>query len=211
MPPRPGRSPGRSLARAAGLAGLAGCLLAGTAVGVQAEDGLGGFLQRLFSPAPAAPAWSADPAATGIGDRPRDRGASLRHRRARYAALPRAEPLSIHVGQRQTPLDMKDGAAAAFLKDETLRPGDIVILPQGAQVFTGVSGERHRKGDFAPADRSARLDRKTRVLLAAMVRPQGAAPAGPGTRSLAGPMPVRAPAATEASLVRVVSPWRTMP
>ncbi len=215
MPPRLGRSPGRPLARAAGLFGLAACVLVGTAVGVQAEDGLGGFLQRLFSPAPApaAPAWNVDgarPLATAS-----DRRVSLRHRRARYAALPRAEPLPIHIGQRQTPLDMKDGAAAAFLKDETLRPGDIVVLPEGAQVFTGVRGERHHKRDFAPASGSTRLDRKTRALLVAMVRPQDTTPAGPIARPIARPLagtpPVRDAVATEASLVRVVSPWRTTP
>ena len=44
---------------------------------------------------------------------------------------------------------MKDGAAQAFLKDKTLRPGDIVVLQDGARVFTGSPDKPHAIKDFA--------------------------------------------------------------
>jgi hypothetical protein len=218
MPPRPAPEARarKSVGRALALACLSGGLLAGTIASVRAEDGLGGFLQRLFAPPPpapvAAPPESVAPTYFGGGGRRVGRTTALRHRRARYAALTRPEPLPIQVGQRQTPLDLKDGVTAAFLKDETLRPGDIVILREGAHVFTGERGRQHRRSEFDPASRSARLDRKTRALLAAMVRPSGSMPVRVALRRPAQAAPEALPATrAEASLVRVVSPWRTAP
>ncbi|MGM9458289.1 hypothetical protein, partial [Lacticaseibacillus rhamnosus] len=74
-----------------------------------------------------------------------------RHKlKTRYAAL----PVKIHVSDRQKPLDMSNGPAAALLKDETLRPGDIVVFKSGAQVFAGRSGRQHTMSDFEPVRRS---------------------------------------------------------
>ena len=168
-------------------------LLLGTGTGVSAaEDGLGGLFQRLFSPEPSAPSVQlsqptpqADMAQQGRwsgqkrydarryaqrlqGTRPRPN--------IRYASLPKpkTEPLKIRISDRQVPLDMSDGPAAAFLKDKTLRPGDIVVLKDGARVFTGNPDKPHSIKDFEGIGRSDFIDRRTRHLLTAMMVPVGA-------------------------------------
>lgn len=57
---------------------------------------------------------------------------------------------------------------AKFLADRTLRRGDVVVTPKGVYAFTGLSGTRHRIGDFEPAERSAAVDKATRNHLAAI-------------------------------------------
>jgi hypothetical protein len=117
--------------------------------------------------------------------------------KVRYAALPKPEPVKPRAlpkerrtertppPERQLPLDMKAGPVAALLKDETLRPGDIVVLPDGAHVFKGSAGKRHTMRDFEEAGRSRLVDRQTRSRLAAMVAPVGALPASEARRVVA--------------------------
>lgn len=181
-----------------------------TVASVQAGDDAGlGFFQSLFgSPQaapPSEPAPVAAPAASpghqalspsrvyGRRHARRAEGAPVRVK-VRYAALPRPEPVAPSKGRaavpevgsdRQRPLDMSAGPAAALLKDATLRPGDIVVLPDGAHVFKGTAGKRHTMRDFEEVSRSALVDRKTRARLAAMVAPAGALPASEARRVMA--------------------------
>ncbi|KQP53705.1 hypothetical protein ASF39_19780 [Methylobacterium sp. Leaf108] len=168
-------------------------LLLGTGTAVSAaEDGLGGLFQRLFSPEPSAlsvqppqPTQQADTAPQGRSfaqkrydaRRYAQRLQATRPRpNIRYASLPKpkTEPLKILISDRQVPLDMTDGPAAAFLKDKTLRPGDIVVLKDGARVFTGKPDKPHSIKDFENIGRSDFIDRRTRHLLTAMMVPVGA-------------------------------------
>lgn len=172
----------------------------------------GGFLEMLFglrpAPQPQPSPVLANPFARQSDGRS---GYGRRKLRARYAAL----PVRIHVTERQKPLDMSQGAAAALLKDETLRPGDIVVFKSGAQVFAGRSGRQHTMDDFEPVKRSARVDRKTRQLLAAMTQPGGTLPADEARRLTARgrkAAPATAQAKTVATIahseeMRVINPW----
>ncbi len=186
-------------------------ILAAGAIGVaQVHAAELGFLDMLFGARPAvqsAPA--AQPDATLY--RPRARIGAVRHKlRTRYAAL----PVKIRVSERQKPLDMSQGAAAALMRDETLRPGDIVILKTGAHVFEGDKGTKHAMSDFEPVQRSTSIDRKTRSLLAGMTRPAGALAPGEARRMVA--RSLKASPAPEGPVlrsaeIRVISPWRTAP
>jgi hypothetical protein len=55
----------------------------------------------------------------------------------------------------------------ALLADSTLRPGDMVMFPDGLRVFTGRPGEQHKLADFKPLAQAAKhLSRATRKLVA---------------------------------------------
>ena len=84
------------------------------------------------------------------------------------ASVP-AEPLSgqspfklrPHSSERPNPLP-------ALLADATLRPGDIVIFPDGARVFQGSPGPRHQPRDFVKVASAKGVPQATRRILAAM-------------------------------------------
>jgi hypothetical protein len=181
------------------------------------DDGLGGLLQRLFQPNQPV-AMQPAPAPEGLAApmprmdvRRAARALNTRPRTIRYAALPKAEPLKVRVTDRQTPLDMSAGAGAAFLKDPTLRPGDIVVLKEGVKVFTGTSDKHHTASDFEGIGRSAFIDRHTRNLLSAMVLPVGAVPPAEARRiaARAGKVPLIAtmPVPVTTTSMRIITPW----
>ncbi|MCJ2114939.1 hypothetical protein MKK64_27655 [Methylobacterium sp. E-025] len=199
---------------------LAGGLVAGGVAQAQAAEL--GFFEALFGGArPAAQAQAPEPsqpAYSGGAYRPRIRRAMsprLRLRpRTRYAALPAAEPLKVRITDRQKPIDMTGGAAAALMKDETLRPGDIVVLSSGARVFTGDPDAAHTMRDFAPVERSAYVDRGTRKQLAALMAPASALPADQARKFVER---LKSTPRTPATLMpqqasmRVISPWTVAP
>jgi hypothetical protein len=199
-------------------------LLVGTVASVHAQDsgGLGSLFQQLFggggTQQAAPPSEIQMPSPERYYGRRHDRraeGARLRPK-IRYAALPKPEPLKLKVTDRQTPLDMKAGPAAALLRDETLRPGDIVVLKDGARVFNGTPDKQHAMHEFEPVDRSSQVDRKTRRLLAAMIAPVGALPADEARKALARLRKAprnEAPAAQQAEVasMRVIYPWNPNP
>lgn len=159
---------------------LVGGLVAGGAVQAQAAEI--GFFEALFGGGrPAPQAVQPSPPAYGAGSRAEyrrhSRRASRPRLRTRYAALSASEPLQVRITDRQKPIDLKGGAAAALMKDETLLPGDIVVLNSGARVFTGDPDAAHTMRDFVPVDRSGYVDRGTRKQLAALMAPAAALPA----------------------------------
>ncbi|MBP1179468.1 hypothetical protein [Methylobacterium sp. PvR107] len=196
-------------------------LLAGSAIRAEAAEL--GFLEMLFGarPAPqqaqeAQPVPSHAPAyAPAYGRRYTPRlGAARRRFQTRYAAL----PVRIHVKEadtspRQVSIDMKGGATAALLKDETLRPGDIVVLNSGARVFTGDPDRRHAIRDFEPVQTSRYVSKGTRKVLAGLFTPIGATPSQVARRMVAQASKVAAPVATpiptEKTAMRVINPWQS--
>lgn len=201
------------------VASAAALLLLGLPAVAQTAEAPMGLFERLFSPRPQVQQMA--PAVQGQDDSGLSLRRSIRRQsanrarpRIRYAALPKAEPLQLRIADRQTPLDMKAGAAAAFMKDETLRPGDIVVLKDGMKVFVGRSDGRHAMRDFESVGRSDFVDRHTRLKLAAMTIPVGAMPADAARRAMAQVkiMPAAAQSIqTDASAMRVIYPWKTAP
>lgn len=169
------------VAKRAGLLISAAALLctSSAAMAQNAQDrGLGGLFEALFSPArPAVEQQQAVPVPQFERRLPSIRREASRPRpKIRYAALPKSEPLQLHIAERQTPISMSSGPMNALLKDPTLRPGDIVVLKDGARVFTGNEDKTHTVRDFEPVSRSASVDRKTKALLSMMIAPMGALP-----------------------------------
>ncbi|SFV16017.1 hypothetical protein SAMN02799631_06269 [Methylobacterium sp. 174MFSha1.1] len=213
--------------RALLLAMTSGCLLIASSAGAKAEnDGLD-FLRQIFGgPSSSAPAPVAQPYAVQPYDAPIRQRASRRNRlavqakalrgRTRYVALPKAEvkpqkevkPLQIAV----SPLKSLD-ARTALLRDPTLRPGDIVIMPEGPRVFHGdPDSDKHKMSDFQDVNRPGVVAAKTRKELLAMTAPIGALPADAARRMMAQYQKASAPAVStprvEAALARVVYPAR---
>jgi hypothetical protein len=57
----------------------------------------------------------------------------------------------------------------ALLADKTLRPGDIVVFPDGPRVFRGEPGERHALSDFVKVTSPKALPPEARKVVAAML------------------------------------------
>jgi hypothetical protein len=57
----------------------------------------------------------------------------------------------------------------ALLADKTLRPGDIVVFPDGPRVFRGEPGERHALRDFVKIANPKTLPPEARKVVAAML------------------------------------------
>jgi hypothetical protein len=56
----------------------------------------------------------------------------------------------------------------ALMADPTLRPGDIVMFPDGPRVFHGEPGDRHAMSDFVPFAKSKGLSKADRKYLTAL-------------------------------------------
>lgn len=185
----------------------------------QAQSAEGGLFDLLF--APARPVQQVAPAPAPDFDYGQARRSIRRAAHAgrprpkiRYAALPKSEPLKIKVTDRQTPIDMTAGPAAAFMRDETLRPGDIVVMKDGPKVFVGRTDDRHTAADFASIGRSDFIDRRTRTQLTAMMLPIGAMPADQARKMMQQarkvmPANTEPQAKTELAAMRVINPWTT--
>lgn len=199
-----------------------GCLLAViTAAGLMAGSGVRaeaaelGFLEMLFGARPAPQQVDSTPSYAPQAARPaRPRlGAARRRFQTRYAALPvKIRVKEADISPRQTPIDMKAGATAALMKDETLQPGDIVVLNTGPRVFAGDTDKHHALRDFEPAQNSRFVGKGTRKDLAALFTPVGARPAQEARRMMAKSSvpvpPVATPIPTEKTAMRVINPWR---
>lgn len=123
-------------------------------------QGIFGFLRALTQPAPPAPPpqpfeYQPDPAL----EQPR--------RKAR----PRPKPIAVEQPEVKKPIEPKPvgeiaNPVPALLADSTLRPGDMVMFPDGLRVFTGTPGASHKLTDFKPlAQAGKHLSRATRKLV----------------------------------------------
>ncbi|MFC4174590.1 hypothetical protein ACFOYU_21470 [Microvirga sp. GCM10011540] len=87
---------------------------------------------------------------------------------------PRPRPKIISVPQPEIKKPLKprspgemDNPVPALLADSTLRPGDMVMFPDGLRVFTGKPGSQHTMKDFKPLAQAGKaLPRSTRKLVA---------------------------------------------
>lgn len=204
--------------RAGGL--LAVVTAAGLVAGspVRAEAAELGFLEMLFGARPAPQQVQPAPSyAPPIARQTHAHlGSGRRRLQTRFAALPvKIRVKEADISPRQTPIDMKAGATAAFLKDETLRPGDIVVLNTGAKVFAGDPDKHHAPRDFEPVQNSRFVSKGTRKVLATLFTPVGARPAQEARRMMARantPVPLAAtPIPTEKTAMRIINPWRDNP
>lgn len=101
--------------------------------------------------------------------------------RAAQASLarPPERPRASATPGRPTAPTARDAAAnpvAALLSDSTLRPGDIVMFPDGPKVFRGGGQAPHTLAAFKDARRSAAVSTATREALAALSRPESPRP-----------------------------------
>jgi hypothetical protein len=124
-------------------------------------QGLFGFLRVLTQP--AAPALAPQP----FGYQP-DSALEQPQRKARLCLKPVAvEPAEIKKPVEPKPVGEIPDPVPALLADNTLRPGDMVMFPDGLRVFTGKPGGPHKLADFKPlAQARKHLSRETRKLVA---------------------------------------------
>ena len=90
----------------------------------------------------------------------------------RRKARPRTNPVAVEQLEIKKPIEPKPrgeitNPVPALLADSTLRPGDMVMFPDGLRVFTGKRGSSHKLTDFKPlAQAGKHLSRATRKLVA---------------------------------------------
>jgi len=134
--------------------------LAISAVPAQAQ-GIFGLFRAFSQPTPPAPP------PQSFGYQP-DPGVEQPRRKAR----PRPKPVVVEQLEVKKPIEPKPmgeiaNPVPALLADSTLRPGDMVMFPDGLRVFTGKPQSSHRLTDFKPlAQASKHLSRATRKLVA---------------------------------------------
>jgi hypothetical protein len=130
-----------------------------SAVPAQAQ-GIFGLFRAFSQPTPPAP----QPQAFGYQPDP---GFEQPRRKAR----PRPKPLVVEQLEVKKPIEPKPmgeiaNPVPALLADSTLRPGDMVMFPDGLRVFTGKPGGSHKLTDFKPlAQAGKHLSRATRKLV----------------------------------------------
>jgi len=90
----------------------------------------------------------------------------------RHKSRPRPQPVVVEKLEVKKPVEAKPmgeiaNPVPALLADSTLRPGDMVMFPDGLRVFTGKPGSSHKLTDFKPlAQAGKHLSRATRKLVA---------------------------------------------
>lgn len=130
-----------------------------SAVPAQAQ-GIFGLFSAFSQPAAPAPPPS-------FGYQP-DPGFEQPRRKTR----PRPKPVAVVEAEIKKPIEPKPpgeiaNPVPALLADSTLRPGDMVMFPDGLRVFTGKRGSSHKLADFKPlAQAGKHLSRATRKLVA---------------------------------------------
>ncbi|HEX8665406.1 MAG TPA: hypothetical protein VF744_15395 [Beijerinckiaceae bacterium] len=124
--------------------------------------------ERAYAPPRPAPAPAFDlprlewGAPRPVLPRPRLQ-AHPRHDDAEEASKPPTMPLVARpIGEIPNPVP-------ALLADKTLRPGDIVVFPDGPRVFRGDPGERHALRDFVKITSPKTLPPEARKMVTAML------------------------------------------
>ncbi len=126
-------------------------------------QGLFDFLRGFSQPVPAAPVpQPVDAQSNSFDDQPRRRGPV------------QPKPAAVEVLQVKTPVEARhpgemDNPFPTLLADSTLRPGDMVMFPDGLRVFTGRVGSRHKVSDFTPLAQAGKaVSRETRKLVSGL-------------------------------------------
>jgi hypothetical protein len=146
------------------------------AVPAQAQD-IFGFFRALTSPVAPVPAYQPFEYSPGPAiERPRKA-------RARQKPVP-VEQAAIETPVKPRPPGEIANPFPAVLADSTLRPGDMVMFPDGLRVFTGRSGGQHNLVDFVPLSRAGKaVPRTTRKLVANLHPGENTAWSADGLRS----------------------------
>jgi hypothetical protein len=90
----------------------------------------------------------------------------------RRKARPRPKPAEQAI---KKPVEPKapgeiDNPFPALLADSTLRPGDMVMFPDGLRVFTGKPGDQHRLADFKLVSQAGKaISKETRKLAGKLI------------------------------------------
>jgi hypothetical protein len=123
---------------------------------VHAQDFFGVF-RLLFAPPARVPSY-----------RPFDYGRVPHYeRRAMPRRVTRSEEPIRKAPIKPRPIGEVSNPVPKLLEDKTLRPGDIVMFPDGLRVFTGRAASHHAMADFEPMSRSlSRVHPTTRKLVA---------------------------------------------
>jgi hypothetical protein len=113
--------------------------------------------------APSQPAYDPNLHPQGFGStqgarRRADRGFHRHDQKARRKIVVAAR--TDHPARPQKPVTLMD--------DDSLRKGDIVVMPEGLRIFAGMPGSRHSLGDFKKPSEVKSLSKAERKALAGM-------------------------------------------
>lgn len=92
-------------------------------------------------------------------------------RRSREPAVaPRRSEARESKPEKYVPPEVMPGPLGQFLRDPTLRRGDVVATSKGLMVFRGQSGDRHSERDFVTLSNASGFAAGNRANLAALER-----------------------------------------
>jgi hypothetical protein len=146
---------------------------------------------------------------------------------ARFTSLPRVEepvrarklkapPVIAATSRKPKPLAVPIAAGAdpvaALLRDPTLRPGDIVMFPDGPRVFKGARALPHRADKFERVEHSrlvSKASRKAVLAFTKSVTDPGNEPGRYLPSALSSPAPTAPQLEARSEAVRVVYPTAT--
>jgi len=104
-------------------------------------------------------------------------------------ARPRPKPAPVEQAEVKKPIEPRtpgamDNPVPALLADNTLRPGDLVMFPDGLRIFTGKPGSQHKLADFTPLSQARKaLSRDMRRLVAHLLPSENPAWSTDGLRA----------------------------
>lgn len=148
-----------------------GILAVATAAATPAQAGLFDFLFGGGRPAVAyAPAYAPGyaPMPGGMGgdvDPAARKAADAARRAAQEKANAEQAARNREVIAKLAEIRKEHGPRAAFMLDPTLRPGDVVVMPSGLEVFEGSRGGQHAANHFRPLSQSKLAKRSDLALL----------------------------------------------
>ena len=146
-----------------------------------------------------------------------------REPRARFASLPRVEeraavrsakpPVAAATPPKSqsAPATAGSDPIASLLRDPTLRPGDIVMFPDGARVFKGGRALPHAANSFEEVERSRLVSKASRKMVLALTKTV-ASPGEEASRYLPNALaaaPSEAEQKARSEVVRVIYPAAT--
>ena len=121
-----------------------------------------GMYEQLLGRSPSGPGGYSSPRYVTFGPSEWQRP---RRSRPRIARAPPKEAVPARPAvEAMAPV----GWRSMILADETLRPGDVVVFPEGPKVFAGSGGPPWAQADFQEVATSRLINRKARVILLAM-------------------------------------------
>lgn len=88
-------------------------------------------------------------------------GPAIESPKVKPRARPRAKPAPVQEVEVKKPERPRSPGESTnpvpeLLADSTLRPGDMVMFPDGLRVFTGRPGDRHKMADFDPVSQAGK-------------------------------------------------------